>query len=80
MLVIDEAKAAHELLAVAKELVAIHNPDPAEDRMERLRPYLLGIQDFVFRHRTTRPDTVVEVTGKEIEDLKWKVGRALDLT
>jgi len=71
MLVIDEAKAARELMAAARLLGA------GDDRMSRIRKHLLDIQDFVFRHRGTRSP---EVTGREIEDLKWSVQKALDLT
>ena len=46
----------------------------------KIRKFLLDIQDFAFRHRVGNPGSIVEVTGKEIEDLKWAVGRALDLT
>lgn len=74
MLVIDEASAASEL-RTAKHLV-----DPAEDRIERMKPYLHAIQEFAFRYRPSRMDTVVEIEGKEIEDLKWKIQRVLDLT
>lgn len=64
---------------VAKELASA---DTLEDTvtMKKIRHFLLDVQDFVFRHRVTNPATVVEVTGKEIEDVKWAVGRALDLT
>ena len=72
MLVIDEAKAARQLLAAATIEDAV--------KLHRIREKLLDIQDFVFRHRVTRPDSEVAVTGREIEDLKWAVQRALELT
>jgi hypothetical protein len=70
MLVIDEAKAA----SIAERVVASLDDGM---KMSRIRGYLLDIQDFVFRHRGTVNPTV---SGREIEDLKSKVQRALDLT
>jgi len=80
MLVIDESKAASELLVVAKSLMAASTDISDEVRISRIRQYLLRIQEFVFKHRTSRPESVVEVSGKEVEELKWQVQRALDLT
>lgn len=85
MLVIDEAKAARELVAVAKLLTMwdeqhselCYSKLEVDNRIVKIRQSLLDIQDFVFRHRgTSNP----EVTGREVEDLKVKVQRALDLT
>jgi hypothetical protein len=72
-LVTDEAKAASELRLAEIDL------DEAV-RLKKIRDRLLDVQDFVFRHRCSNPATLVEVTGKEISDLKWAVQRALDLT
>lgn len=85
MLVIDEAKAARELVAVAKMLTMwdeqhselCYGKLEVDNRTAKIRQLLLDVQDFVFRHRGTSSP---EVTGKEIDDLKWKVQRALDLT
>jgi hypothetical protein len=61
---------------------SFNGADTLEDtvKIKKIRNSLLDIQDFVFRHRTTNPNTMVEVSGKEISDLKWAVGKALELT
>jgi hypothetical protein len=68
-----EEKIANSVAAgVADKMVTAEDVD-----LKRIRGYLLDIQDFVFRHRGSASPMV---TGREIEELKSWVQRAIDLT
>jgi hypothetical protein len=72
MLVIDEASDREKKIA-GNVILGFGE----EFRIKQIRGYLLDIQDFVFRHRGSKEPSVA---AGEIEALKSKVQRALDLT